>query len=199
MEFKNGVKTFYAKSRKAWHQWLVKNGDTEKSVWLILYKKASGTPTLTYGEAVEEALCFGWIDSKPNKRDDQSFYLFFAQRKPASNWSKINKERVQRLLQQGLMRERGLAVVREAKRNGAWTALEKTDALIVPDDLQKALAKNKKAAAFFAAFPPSVKKGILEWISNAKREETRKKRIDETTRLAAQNTRANQYRPASKG
>ena len=195
METKDGFKTVYAKDRKAWRNWLDKNGEKEKAVWLILYRKGAATKSITYAEAVEEALCFGWIDSKPNKRDAESWYQYFAQRKPNSNWSKLNKERVARLIAGGQMTERGLALIEKAKSNGGWTALDKSDALILPADLKEALAKNQKAAACFHAFPPSAKKAILEWINSAVREETRKKRIGETVGLAEKNIRANQYTP----
>ena len=196
METKNGIRAFYAKDRKAWRAWLAKNAESEKAVWLILYRKGASAKTVSYAEAVEEALCFGWIDSKANKRDGESYYQYFAQRKPRSNWSKSNKERVARLTALGLMTERGLALVEAAKQNGAWAALDTVDALVQPAGLEKALAKNKKAALHFQAFPPSLKKQILEWVGNARREETRQKRIDETVSLAEKNKRANQYRPA---
>ncbi len=190
---------FYAPDRKAWRRWLQKNSAKEKAVWLILYRKASATKSVSYDEAVEEALCFGWIDSKPNKRDAESWFQFFAQRKPGSNWSAINKERVKKLTAQGLMTPQGMAAVETAKKNGAWTALDNVDALVLPDELKKALTANKTAAAHFEAFPPSAKKGILEWINNAKRSETQAKRIAETVTLAAKNERANQYKPKNNG
>lgn len=185
----------YAKDRKAWRKWLKKNGEIQSSVWLIIYRKRSAQPSVYYDDAVEEALCFGWIDSKPNKRDKESYYLFFAKRKPKSGWSKINKERVERLIANGLMTPKGLAVIEEAEKNGGWTALDQSSALIYPEDLKKAFARNKVALANFEAFPPSVKKGILEWINGAKRSETRLKRIAETVSLAEKNIRANQYTP----
>lgn len=191
----NGVKTFYAKDRKVWRSWLRKNSIKEKSVWLILYKKGASIKSITYAEAVEEALCFGWIDSKPNKRDDQSFYQFFAQRNPKSNWSKINKDRVEKLIEDGLMTATGLAIIEQAKQNGAWTSLDDIESLKIPSDLQQLLSVNKRAAKYFEAFPKSVKKGILEWIQNARTNVTREKRIEETVRLAAENIRANQYKP----
>ncbi len=195
METRNGVQTFYAKDRKAWRTWLKKNASKEKSVWLIIYKKDAANKSVNYREAVEEALCFGWIDSKPNKRDDDSFYQFFAKRNPTSNWSKINKERVEKLISQGLMTQAGLAVIGQAKENGRWSALDGIENLELPPALQQALFKNTVAKNYFEAFPRSVKKGILEWIQNAKTRETTNKRIDETVRLAAENLRANQYKP----
>ncbi|MGZ5247072.1 MAG: YdeI/OmpD-associated family protein [Flavitalea sp.] len=198
MEIKNGVQTFYAKDRKAWRSWLEKNCATEKSVWLIIYRKDAQTRSVNYPDAVEEALCFGWIDSKPNKRDDESFYQFFAKRNPTSNWSKINKERVKKLVADGFMTPAGMNLIEQAKANGAWSALDAVESLILPPELQKSLSNNKEAAQFFDAFPRSVKKGILEWIQNAKTPETKNKRIEETVRLAEKNIRANQYIPKTK-
>ncbi|HVE61685.1 MAG TPA: YdeI/OmpD-associated family protein [Chitinophagaceae bacterium] len=193
MEIHAGIKTFYAKNRKAWRTWLEKNGVKEKSVWLIIYRKDTSKKTVNYVEAVEDALCYGWIDSKANKRDAKSFDQSFAKRNPKSNWSKINKERVAMLIENGLMTLKGIEAIELAKKNGAWTALDKIENLEIPADLKKALKQNAEAARHFNAFPRSVKKGILGWIQDAKREETREKRIKETVLLAQKNTRANQY------
>jgi len=190
-----GIKTFYAKNRKTWRSWLEKNNDKEKSVWLIIYRKDTAKKSVNYAEAVEEALCFGWIDSKANKRDEESFYQFFTRRNLKSNWSRVNKERVAKLIDDRLMTSRGLETIELAKRNGTWTALDKIENLELPIDLKKALKQNAEAAKYFDAFPRSVKKGILEWIQNAKKEETREKRIKETVSLALKNIRANQYTP----
>jgi uncharacterized protein YdeI (YjbR/CyaY-like superfamily) len=195
MEIYAGIKTFYAKNRKTWRCWLEKNNDKEKSVWLIMYRKNAAKKSVNYAEAVEEALCFGWIDSKANKRDEESFYQFFTRRNLKSNWSRVNKERVAKLIDDRLMTSRGLETIELAKRNGTWTALDKIENLELPIDLKKALKQNAEAAKYFDAFPRSVKKGILEWIQNAKKEETREKRIKETVSLALKNIRANQYTP----
>jgi uncharacterized protein YdeI (YjbR/CyaY-like superfamily) len=195
MEIFDGKKTFYAKNRKTWRNWLEKNNDKAKPVWLIIYKKDTTKKSVNYVEAVEEALCFGWIDSKANKRDEESAYQFFTKRNPKSNWSKINKERVIKLIDQGLMTSKGLETIDLAKTNGTWTALDSIENLEVPIDLKKALIQNPVAAKHFDGFPRSVKKGILEWIQNAKKEETREKRINETVSLALKNIRANQYTP----
>jgi uncharacterized protein YdeI (YjbR/CyaY-like superfamily) len=193
LELKNGNRTFYAKNRKAWRAWLQKNGDKEMKVWLVIYKKGTGKPSVYYDEAVEEALCFGWIDSIASKRDEESYYQFFARRNPKSKWSGLNKNRVERLLKEGLMTPAGLALVEEAKRNGAWEALDEVEALVVPKELELALNGNSEASKYFSAFPPSARRGILDWISSAKRDETRAKRIAETVQLAGKNIRANQY------
>ena len=195
MELKNNIKTFHAKTRKEWRAWLKKNHQSEKSVWLIIYHKQNKTPSVYYEEAVEEALCFGWIDSKGNKRDSGSFYLYFAQRKPKSNWSKPNKERVERMIEAGLMTETGQQMIDLAKKTGTWSALDDVQNAVIPADLKALFTKNKTASKNFAAFPPSSKRGILEWILNAKRPETRDKRIKQTVELAAKNIKANHYRP----
>lgn len=193
-ELKNGIKTFYAKNRKAWRNWLQKNHAKEKAVWLVIYHKKSNTPSVYYNEAVEEALCFGWIDSKANKRDDKSAYQSFMQRKPKSNWSKLNRERAAKMIEQGLMHSSGQAMIDLAKKSGTWDALTDVQNYVVPHDLQQLLRKNKTAQKNFEAFSPSSKRIILEWVLNAKRPETRIKRIEETVTLAAKNIKANHYR-----
>jgi len=192
---KDGVPAFSARDREAWRQWLETHHDSAKSVWLIIYRKESGTPSVYYPEAVEEALCFGWIDSKINKRDGESFYQFFARRNPRSNWSRVNKQKVEVLLAAGRIAPAGLAAIEAAKKSGTWTALDEVENLTLPPDLEAALRANAIAMQHFEAFPRSAKRGILEWILNAKKSETRRKRSEETATLAAQNIRANQYRP----
>jgi uncharacterized protein YdeI (YjbR/CyaY-like superfamily) len=194
MTREDGVKIFYAKNSTAWRQWLEEKHDSEKSIWLQIYKKESATPSITYDQAVDDALCYGWVDSKINKGDANYFFQFFAKRNPKSNWSRVNKAKVEKLIAAGLMTTAGLALINLAKKTGTWTALDEVENLTLPDDLKSALDKNKTAADYFDAFPRSVKRGILEWILNAKKPETRAKRIAETVSLAAKNVRANQYR-----
>jgi uncharacterized protein YdeI (YjbR/CyaY-like superfamily) len=194
IETKDRINAIYAESRKEWRNWPEKNHQSEKSVWLIIYHKDSKTSSVTYEEAVEEVLNFGWIDSKPNKRDNESYYLFFAQRKPKSNWSKANRERAEKMMRQGLMTEAGKAMIELAKKTGTWTALKEVQNAVIPVDLQKEFDKNKRAFENFQEFPPSSKRIILEWILNAKRPETRQKRIEETVALAERNIKANHYR-----
>ena len=186
--------SFHPKSRAEWRKWLEKNHTRTEGVWFISYKKETGKPRVIYEESVEEALCFGWIDSKGNKLDDERSMLWFAPRKAKSNWSKPNKKRVERLIRQGLMTPAGLAKIDLAKKNGTWTALDGVENLEIPPDLAKAFSKNKTARDYFDAFPRSVKRGILEWILNAKKPETRTKRIEETVTQAEKNIRANQWR-----
>lgn len=184
---------FYPPDRAVWRQWLMENHVNSRGVWLIFFKKDSGKSRVSYDEAVEEALCFGWIDSLPNKIDEQSYKQLFSPRKPKRNWSKLNKERVEKLTAAGLLHPAGLAKIEWAKQNGTWDALNEVEQLIVPADMQKALDNNPTALGYWENFSRSVRRGILEWILNAKREETRAKRIEETVRLAAQNIKANQY------
>ncbi len=188
-----GIKAFYGRSAAHWRKWLEKNHAKEKSVWLVIYKKGTGVPSITYPEAVDEALCFGWIDSKANTRDEESYYQYFAVRKPKSNWSKVNKEKVAQFIAEGRMAPAGLKSIEVAKANGAWTALDQVEQLIMPDDLKKAFSKNKTALKNWDAFSRSVKWGILEWINSAKTEPTRIKRISETVEKAGRNEKANQY------
>lgn len=171
-----------------------KNHQSEKSVWLIIYNKKSTTSSCKYEEAVEEALCFGWIDSIAKKRDTESSFQYFSIRKPKSNWSKSNRDRVEKLTTLGLITGRGQKMIDLAKQTGTWEALVDVQNLVIPDDLQQLLNKNKKALNYFIAFSPSSRRGILEWILNAKKAETRLKRIKETVKLAADNIKANQYR-----
>jgi len=189
------VEHFYAKDRLAWRRWLSEHHRRAEAVWLVYYKKESGTPSITYAEAVEEALCFGWVDSRPNKIDPERYKQLFSPRKPKSPWSTINKKRVERLIADKRMTAAGLAKVEAAKKDGSWSSYDDVDALAMPGDLAAALASNAAAKKHFAGFPPSSRKIILWWIASAKRPETRSKRIAETVRLAAKNLRANHWRP----
>lgn len=182
----------HPRSRAEWRQWLEEHHTQTEGVWFISFKKASGEPRVEYEEAVEEALCFGWIDSKANKLDDARTMLWFTPRKPGTGWSRPNKERIARLIDSGLMRPAGLARIEAAKQDGSWNALDAVEALEIPPDLAEELARNPVAAQYFDAFPRSAKRVILVWITGAKRPETRARRIAETVELAAQNKRANQ-------
>lgn len=192
------VQEFYAKDRNTWRKWLEKNHTKEERVRLILYKKGVSKISVSYAEAVEEALCFGWIDSKPNKRDEECYVLLFTERKPKSAWSKINKGRIKELIKEGKMTEFGLAKIERAKRDGSWEVLDEIEELIMPFPLQKAFKGKKVAATNFNNFPASVKKAIYQWIISAKTEQTVEKRVKETVEKAAENVRANQWKPSTK-
>ena len=186
--------SFHPKSRADWRKWLEKHHTRSEGLWVVTYKKSSGKDHIPYEEIVEEALCFGWIDSKGNKLDEERTMLWCAPRKAGSKWSRSNKERVEKLLAANLISAAGLAKIEAAKKDGTWTALDPVEALEVPPDLAVALAAHQGAKQYFDEFPRSVRRGILEWILNAKRPETRAKRISETAELAAKNIRANQWR-----
>ena len=181
-------------SRAEWRAWLDANHESAESIWLVTFKKASGKPYVSYGAVVEEAICFGWIDSLRRKLDDERSMLLLSPRRPGSAWSKVNKDRVERMNAAGKMHPAGLQKIEQSKTDGSWTFLDDVEALVVPDDLVVALAEYDNAEENFAGFPRSVKRGILEWIKQAKRAETRSKRVRETAELASKNVRANQYR-----
>ncbi|RPE08058.1 hypothetical protein EGT74_13370 [Chitinophaga lutea] len=196
METKNGLPVFHAATRAAWRKWLQKNSKTQKGAYLVLYHKNSGTPCVGYGESIEEALCFGWIDSKAIKRDDESFLLTFTERNPKSNWGKVAKIRAEKMISEGKMMPEGQAFIDLAKAKGTWDIFNDAHDNVIPPDLQKRFSKNKTALQHFEAFPPSAKRAVLEWILSAKRPETRERRIEEAVTLAAQNIRAAQPRKA---
>ena len=188
---------FYPRNRQAWRNWLQKNHATKQSVWLIMYKKSSGKPTIRYNEVVEEALCFGWIDSVPRKRDAESSFLYISIRKAKSGWSALNKKRIEKLIQENRMTTAGLQKIEAAKKDGSWSALDKIEALEMPAALQKALTRNKKALAHFNGFPSSVRKQLFLWVESAKTPVTKEKRITGIVTLAEKNIRANQWKPKS--
>lgn len=179
--------TFYAKDRQAWRKWLEKNHTKSAGVWLIYYKKSSGNTRLEYNDAVEEALCFGWIDSTSRPLDHEKYMQRFTPRKPKSGWSALNKRRVQKMIEQKLMTKAGVEKIEEAKKNGAWEHLDHIEALKLPEDFEKALSKNKKARINFENFPQFTKKQFLYRINSAKRPETRKERIKLLVKMAAAN------------
>lgn len=179
-------------SRKEWRSWLRRHHTTAAGVWLVYAKKHSGIPSLTWQEAVEEALCFGWIDSVRRPVDDTYFKQLFTQRKPRSTWSAINKASVERLIAAGLMTAAGLAAIELAKANGRWSALDHVESETLPDDFAAALAKNKAAKAAFESFSPFVRKQFLYRLNSAKRPETRAKRLVELLESAV--ARRNPFR-----
>lgn len=181
------------KNREAWRQWLEHHHHQSSGIWLIIFKKSSGKQVFSFDEAIADALCFGWIDSKPAKLDDERTKLWFTPRKPGSGWSRLNKSRIEAMMVAGLMQQPGLDKINAAKEDGSWFKLDAVEALEIPNDLAAAFESYPNSRENFDAFPPSAKRGILEWITQAKRAQTRVKRIDETARLAAENKRANQW------
>jgi len=172
--------------RSAWRLWLIGNHAASSGIWLAVGKKGNSRTALTYEDAVEEALCFGWIDSTVNRLDADRFKQLMTPRKPGSTWSRSNKERVKRLIAEGLMTPAGLAAMEAAKADGSWTLLDDVEDLIVPPDLAAALEEVPTAAAFVAGLSDSLRKQLLYRIASAKRPETRAKRIAETARAAGE-------------
>ena len=139
------LKTFHAKDRKAWRSWLEKNHCKSPGIWLIYDKKSAGKKRLAYADAVEEALCFGWIDSTLRSLDDERYMQRFTPRKAKSGWSGLNKRRIEKMIAEGLMTKTGLEKIEQAKKDGSWGSLDHIDAIQLPEDFEKALSKNKKA------------------------------------------------------
>jgi uncharacterized protein YdeI (YjbR/CyaY-like superfamily) len=187
----------YVPDRAAWRRWLAKQHGRSPGIWLVFDKKSSRPDRLAYGHAVEEALCFGWIDSLVKRLDEERYVQLFTPRKPKSTWSRSNKVRVERLLAEGLMAAAGLASIELAKANGSWESLDAVEAFVMPDDLAKALASVPGAAEKFAAFAPSQRKAYLHWISQAVRPETRARRIQEVAGHAAAGRKTRQAVPAA--
>ena len=180
-------------SRAGWRAWLAANHGRGEGVWLVRYKAAADGPTLSDDDVVEEAVAFGWIDSVPKALDDERWMVWVAPRQPGSNWSRLSKARAERMDEAGQMTDAGRAAIERAQADGSWTALDDVEDLVVPDDLAAALADRPPGRDEWDGFPPSVRRGILEWILNAKRLATRATRIEETARLAQAGKRANQW------
>jgi uncharacterized protein YdeI (YjbR/CyaY-like superfamily) len=183
---KNEIAIFYPASLTAWREWLEKNHQSQQSVWLVFYKKKSKKPSVTWSEAVDAALCFGWIDSKKIKIDEETSHQFFSKRKSNSTWSKINKEKVRHLIEAGLMTEAGYKSIETAKQNGSWVILNEVEELIVPVDLENAFANNPDTRDYYLSLSKSIRKAILQWVVLAKRSDTRLRRITEIIELAKQ-------------
>lgn len=174
-------------NRDRWRKWLQQNHAASPGVWLVYYKKGSGKPSVAYGDAVEEALCFGWIDTTVKSVDTERYMQLFTPRRPKSTWSKSNKERVDRLIAQKLMTAAGVEKIAAAKRDGSWSQLDTVEALKIPADFREALAANKQAQQNFRRLTDGKKKVLLYRIHGAKRPETRGKRIQEIIALVAEN------------
>lgn len=187
----SNLKSYYAKDRNAWRKWLEKNHAKSAGIWLIYYKKTSGKKRLEYNDAVEEALCFGWIDSTARPLDEERYMQRFTPRKSKSGWSRLNKQRIEKMTGHGLMTAAGLEKIDAAKRNGTWESLDQiyapADQLQIPGDLNEALSKQNKAKANFENFAVFTRRQFLYWINASRREETRKARIKQAVLMCAQN------------
>ena len=188
------MNSYYPKNKEDWRNWLEKNHLSEDAIWLIFNKKNSPNYNLSWSDAVDEALCFGWIDSTKKSIDKERYRQYFCKRKPKSHWSKVNKEKINVLIEQGLMREAGFKSIEIAKENGFWTFLDAVEALIIPEDLKLELANYEGAMEYFNSLSKSAKKILLYWVISAKRKETRQKRILEIAENASQNLKPKQFR-----
>lgn len=177
--------TLYVADRKSWRAWLATRHKSETEIWLIYFKKHTGKTSIPYKDAVEEAICFGWIDGQIKKIDDERYMQRFSPRKIKSSWSEINIERAKKMIEKGNMAEWGLKIYEDGMRTNRIVPSSKN--FSVPDDLKTALIKNKKAWSGFQSFPPSAKLAYVYWVSIAKTEETRHKRINKTVERIAQN------------
>jgi len=181
----------YVSDRRQWRAWLEKHHASEKEVWLIYYKRHTGKPRIPYDDAVEEALCYGWIDSTVKRLDDEKYMQRFTPRNPRSPWSKLNKERAGKMIKAKRMTRAGLARIEDAKESGAWDRADRpksnTRTTRVPPELKKALAANKAAAANFNSLAPSYRRQYIGWFLSARREETRRKRLKEIVSLLSRN------------
>lgn len=179
--------TLLVTDRQQWRQWLSEEGGNRPEIWLIYHKKHTGKPRIPYDDAVEEALCFGWIDSTVRRIDEDRFMQRFTPRRPKSNWSALNRRRAESMLKQGLVKAPGLACIEEAKANGNWDAAGLAAVEIeMPQELAQALKANQKARVNFSGLSASNKKKFLGWVAVAKRPETRERRAKEAVGLLAQ-------------
>jgi len=188
------TETYCPKSRADWREWLAKNHASEQSVWLVYFRTSTKVASVTWSEAVDEALCFGWIDSTKKTIDEERYMQYFSRRKPNSMWSRVNKEKVDQLIQNNRMTQAGLASIATAKENGSWTFLDEIEALVIPEDLAAALADHEGAIDYFDGLSKSAKKILLHWIVSAKRPETRQKRVLEIAENASENLKPKQFR-----
>jgi uncharacterized protein YdeI (YjbR/CyaY-like superfamily) len=191
---KKEIETYCPKSKTDWRKWLEKNHQSKQSIWLVYFKSSTKTPSLSWSEAVDEALCYGWIDSTKKTIDKERYMQYFSRRKPQSNWSKINKDKVKFLIEQGLMQDAGYKSIEIAKENDSWTILDEVEALVIPEDLKEEFANYKGSMEYFDSLSKSVKKIFLYWIVSAKRKETRQKRILEIVENASKNLKPKQFR-----
>ncbi len=191
MKSGDGLAKIEITSAAALRAWLRKHHGQAESIWLVTYKKHVPSKHVPYDALVDEAICFGWIDSLPRKLDDDRSMRLLSPRKAGSAWSKVNKDRVARMEAAGQMAAPGRAAIERAKRDGSWTFLDDVEALIKPADLGKAFARHPGALENFDAFPRTVQRGILEWIKQARKADTRARRLEQTARDAAANKRTN--------
>ena len=188
------IEEFCPVDQGEWREWLSENHEKKEAVWLIFYRKKSPKYNLSWSESVDEALCFGWIDSTKKTLDEERYIQYFTKRKPKSIWSRVNKDKVDQLIAKGLMQDAGYKSIEVAKSNGAWTMMDSVEALIVPEGLKAEFDKWPGSAEYYESLSKSAKKMLLGWIALAKREETKQKRIIEIAENAAQGQKPKSFR-----
>lgn len=188
------VEKYCPTNKQDWRKWLELNHKKKDAIWLIFYKKKSPNYNLSWSESVDEALCFGWIDSTKKSIDNEKYIQYFCKRKPKSNWSKVNKDKVKILAEEGLMKEAGRKSIEIAKENGSWTFLDAVEALVIPEDLKEEFANHEGSMEYFDSLSKSAKKILLYWVVSGKRKETRQKRILEIAENASQKLKPKQFR-----
>lgn len=191
---KKDIETFAPADQHDWRKWLKENHDKRQSVWLIYYKKSASITTIDWSGAVDEALCFGWIDSTRKNIDEERFMQFFCRRKPGSTWSKVNKAKIERLIAEGLMADAGLQCIETAKKDGSWTIADEVEELIIPPDLEQEFESRPGAKDFFLTISRSSRKMILHWLASAKQPKTRQTRITQIAQHAAEKQKPPQFR-----
>ncbi len=188
------VEDYYPYDQQDWRKWLELNHNKKEAIWLIFYKKKSPKYNLSWSASVDEALCFGWIDSTKKRVDTEKYKQYFSRRKAKSNWSKINRDKVKILIEQELMKEEGYKSIEIAKENGSWTFLDEVEALLIPEDLKGEFENYKGSMEYFEGLSKSAKKILLYWVISAKSKETRQKRILEIAENASSNLKPKQFR-----
>lgn len=190
----NDVEDYCPHDKRDWRKWLELNHDKKEAVWLIFFKKKSPDHNLSWSEAVDEALCFGWIDSTKKTIDKERYMQYFSRRKPKSLWSKFNKEKIDKLIQNKQMSKAGFDSIETAKHNGSWTRSDDVEALLMPEELKVALENQQGSMEYFDSLSKSVKKMLLHWVISAKRQVTRQKRILEIVESASEKLKPEQFR-----
>jgi uncharacterized protein YdeI (YjbR/CyaY-like superfamily) len=188
------VEDYCPYNQKEWRKWLKLNRNKKDAVWLIFYKKKSPNYNLSWSDSVDEALCFGWIDSTKKTIDKERYMQYFSRRKPNSIWSKINKDKVDSLTSEKLIQEAGYKTIEIAKKNGSWSILDEVEALVIPEDLKKEFNERVGSLEYYESLSKSVKKILLAWVVLAKRTETRQKRIIEIAENASRKLKPKQFR-----
>ena len=196
---KQEIEQFYPETKQHWRKWLETNHIHKDAVWLIFYKKHTGKPSVNWSDAVDEALCFGWIDSKGETIDKDTFRQYFCKRKPNSTWSKINKQKIETLAAKGLIAQAGFDVIDIAKQNGSWTILDEVEELMIPSELEKTFESFENSKDYFSSLSKSKQKVLLQWIALAKTDTTRQKRIFEIAENASKKQQPKQFSPKKNG